>query len=85
MDRNKKLKGFELLIYMYIRAGADSWTEALNFIPDRKDVMKDLRDDLPSVNRIVPDDDKEFLNYLNDLLPREKVLKKYNEMVINGS
>jgi hypothetical protein len=74
---SKVLRGFDLLAYMFIRANAESWTEALSFTPNRKLVMEELRKDLPALDKLIPGDDKAFLQYLDEVIPKEIIIEKH--------
>tara|TARA_R100001510_G_C7607670_1_gene172206 strand:+ start:351 stop:641 length:291 start_codon:yes stop_codon:yes gene_type:complete len=77
---SKGLKGFDLLAYMFVRANAESWAEALSFTPNRSVVMEELRKDLPHLNKLIPDDDKAFLQYLNEVMPKEIIIEKHKSV-----
>tara|TARA_R100000234_G_scaffold101000_1_gene70001 strand:+ start:532 stop:840 length:309 start_codon:yes stop_codon:yes gene_type:complete len=76
---SKVLRGFDLLAYMFVRANAKDWTEALSFTPNRKLVMEELRKDLPALDKLIPND-QEFLNYLNAAIPKSLILKIHKEV-----
>ena len=59
---DKKLKGLNLLAYMYVRTDANSWADALEYTPNRKEVMQDLRNQLTALDQLIPGNDKEFLD-----------------------
>ena len=73
---DKKLKGFNLLAYMYIRTDAKSWADALSYAMDRKQVMLDLRNQLPALDKLIPSNDAGFLKYLDDVITKDDLLNE---------
>ena len=73
---DKKLKGFNLLAYMYIRTDAKSWADALAYTPNRKEVMLDLRNQLPALDKLIPSNDAGFLKYLDDVITKDDLLNE---------
>jgi len=76
MTTNKKLKGFNLLAYMYVRTDAKSWADALAYTPNRKEVMLDLRNQLSSLDKLIPSNDAGFLKYLDDVITKDDLLNE---------
>ncbi len=73
---DKKLKGFNLLAYMYVRTDAKSWADALAYTPNRKEVMKDLRDQLFILDKLIPSNDAGFLKYLDYVITKDDLLNE---------
>jgi len=73
---DKKLKGFNLLAYMYVRSDAKSWADALAYTPNRKEVMSDLRNQLSSLDKLIPSNDPGFLKYLDDYITKDDLLNE---------
>ena len=73
---DKTLKGLNLLAYMYIRTNAKSWGDALVYTPNRKEVMQDLRNQLPALDKLIPSNDAGFLKYLDDVITKDDLLNE---------
>ena len=73
---DKKLKGLNLLAYMYVRTDAKSWADALAYTPNRKEVMLDLRNQLPALDKLIPSNDAGFLKYLDDVITKDDLLNE---------
>ena len=73
---DKKLKGLNLLAYMYVRTDAKSWADALAYTPNRKEVMLDLRNQLSSLDKLIPSNDAGFLKYLDDVITKDDLLNE---------
>ena len=73
---DKRLKGLNLLAYMYLRTDANSWADALAYTPNRKEVMLDLRNQLVALDKLIPSNDAGFLKYLDDVITKVDLLKK---------
>jgi len=73
---DKKLKGLNLLAYMYVRTDAKSWADALAYTPNRKEVMLDLRNQLTALDRLIPSNDAGFLQYLDDYITKDDLLNE---------
>ena len=73
---DKKLKGLNLLAYMYVRTDARSWANALAYTPNRKKVMLDLRNQLPALDKLIPSNDAGFLKYLDDVITKDDLLNE---------
>ena len=76
MTTNKKLKGLNLLAYMYVRTDAKSWADALAYTPNRKEVMLDLRNQLFALDKLIPSNDAGFLKYLDDAITKDDLLNE---------
>ena len=73
---DKKLKGLNLLAYMYVRTDAKSWADALAYTPNRKEVMLDLRSQLFALDKLIPSNDAGFLKYLDDVITKDDLLNE---------
>ena len=73
---DKKLKGLNLLAYMYVRTDAKSWADALAYTPNRKEVMLDLRNQLSALDKLIPSNDAGFLKYLDDVITKDDLLNE---------
>ncbi len=73
---DKKLKGLNLLAYMYVRTDAKSWADALAYTPNRKEVMLDLRNQLSLLDKLIPSNDAGFLKYLDDVITKDDLLNE---------
>lgn len=73
---DKKLKGLNLLAYMYVRTDAKSWADALAYTPNRKEVMLDLRNQLTALDKLIPSNDAGFLKYLDDVITKDDLLNE---------
>ena len=73
---DKTLKGLNLLAYMYVRTDARSWANALAYTPNRKEVMLDLRNQLPALDKLIPSNDAGFLKYLDDVITKNDLLNE---------
>ena len=73
---DKKLKGLNLLAYMYVRTDAKSWADALAYTPNRKEVMLDLRNQLTALDKLIPSNDAGFLKYLDDYITKDDLLNE---------
>ena len=73
---DKKLKGLNLLAYMYVRTDAKSWADALAYTPNRKEVMLDLRNQLFALDKLIPSNDAGFLKYLDDVITKDDLLNE---------
>jgi len=73
---HKKLKGLNLLAYMYVRTDAKSWADALAYTPNRKEVMLDLRSQLFALDKLIPSNDAGFLKYLDDVITKDDLLNE---------
>ena len=71
MTTDKKLKGLNLLAYMYVRTDAKSWADALAYTPNRKQVMFDLRNQLVALDKLIPSNDAGFLKYLDRAITKD--------------
>mgnify|MGYP003117576079 FL=1 len=76
MTTDKKLKGLNLLAYMYVRTDAKSWADALAYTPNRKQVMFDLRNQLVALDKLIPSNDAGFLKYLDDYITKDDLLNE---------
>ena len=76
MTTDKKLKGLNLLAYMYVRTDAKSWADALAYTPNRKEVMLDLRSQLFALDKLIPSNDAGFLKYLDDVITKDDLLNE---------
>ena len=76
MTTDKKLKGLNLLAYMYLRTDANSWADALAYTPNRKQVMFDLRNQLVALDKLIPSNDAGFLKYLDDYITKDDLLNE---------
>ena len=73
---DKKLKGFNLLAYMYVRTDAKNWADALAYTPNRKEVMLDLRSQLFALDKLIPSNDAGFLKYLDCVITKDDLLNE---------